>query len=601
MAQRPKIINTRQSYVPIDPETFVPQSYTNERSDAPDEVAGAVAYDGKNFMPTPYGYRSFFGLDEAWAERLPSKAQELVFFQLDTLENIAIALCEDGIWIKRASLDTWVHAAKDTGGNAVGISVDENLTEDILTSFDPEDLDTWPDVGVVESAEEVDVYFPWTYCIIENNFYAYRASSKQVWKIAAKPEVDKPSQAVYASREIAETIPPDPANLPTGVYLVTCRIGYLAEDSLGALEVRYTEIIDLAQTSITAAGNGFRIQFAELETPPHELEVYYQLDGGPWHKEVLYPPPVDFIDILWTEEGEEVEEYPPKASIIEAGTPTPQYPTFLNMAGQQGIFRAGFQLGFWDSANAVACSSVNDLMDFEPSVETLASVTTYSKVTGRIVTILPEENNFIIYATRSIVRCVNNVSATQQWEPDSITHAAGIAYPKQVAVGTQEGDQYAYTSVGLARIRGGEFEIIFPEVYDVLKAREEEVVYLQMLEGRYLFLSSFDPVFSPLIFEQEILDPSLLLGSGGGCESVRQYAQVVRAKGPTFAGEMALLDYVLSGKPGRYWFNTSYLNEVSFDPDTGISTYELVPIEETGEEDTKTAVLPYPRVQVYLA
>ena len=64
---------------------------------------------------------------------------------------------------------------------------------------------------------------------------------------------------------------------------------------------------------------------------------------------------------------------------------------------------------------------------------------------------------------------------------------------------------------------------------------------------------------------------------------------------------MALLDYFLSGKPGRYWFNTSYLNEVGYDEETGTYTYELVPREETGEEDTKTAVLPYPQVQVFMA
>lgn len=574
MAQRPKIINTRQSYVPIDPETFVPQSYTNERSDAPDEVAGAVAYDGKNFMPTPYGYRSFFGLDEAWEERLGSRCQELVFFQLDTLENIAIALCEDGIWIKKSN-QPWKLVAQDQGGDAVNLA---DIPEGIGLGFDPANPGSLPELGLGSTeVEEEAVYYPWTYCIIENVFYAYRAASSRVWKISAKDIVYNPVVVSYEQRSFDVWASTLDGLLPVGVYTAVCQFGYYETTLEGELVESFSELIDLGQEAITTEGQSFQIRFDGLNRPPNMILVYYQKDGGPWHREVLYPTPQPVVNILWTNEGELAEVFPPPASVIPAGQPIAQFPTFLNMAGQQGIFRAGFQLGFWDSANAVACSSVNDLMDFEPSVETLASVTTYSKVTGRIVTIIPEENNFIIYATRSIVRCVNNVSATQQWEPDSITHAAGIAYPSQVAVGSQESDQYVYTSVGLARIRGGEFEIIFPEVYDVLKAREEEVVYLKMLEGRYLFISSFNPVFAPVIFDQTLLDPKLLVAEGGGCDSLQQFVLKMRKDGPTLAGEMAILDYYLSGKPGPYW---------------SMATSDVA-------EDSRT--FPYPRSYTFLS
>jgi len=574
MAQRPKIINTRQSYVPIDPETFVPQSYTNERSDAPDEVDGAVAYDGKNFMPTPYGYRSFFGLDQAWEQTLPSRCQELVFFQLDTLENIAIALCEDGIWIKKAEAN-WAYVAQDFGGNATNLS---NVPEGTGWGFDPEDPESLPELTGASTDGEA-VYYPWTYCIIENIFYAYRAASRQVWKISAKDTIFKPQTITYDQKDFSVWSSTLDGTLPVGVYTAVCQFGYYETTPDGSLVESYSELIDLGQEAITTEGQSFQLRFENLSRPPNMILIYYQLNGGPWHMEAIYPSPQPVVNILWLEPGEPVDAFPPPATIIPAGRPIAQFPTFLNMAGQLGIFRAGFQLGFWDSANAIACSSVNDLMDFEPSVETLASVTTYSKVTGRIVTIVPEENNFVVYATRSIVRCVYNVSATQQWEPDSITHAAGIAYPSQVAVGSQESDQYAYTSVGLARIRGGEFEIIFPEVYDVLKAKEEEVVYLQMLEGRYLFLSSFNPVFAPVIFDQTLLDPFLLTNEGGGCDSLEQFSLKMRASGPTLFGEMALLDYYLSGKPGPYW--------------------SMIAAEAAIDETSRT--YPYPRSYTFLS
>lgn len=50
-------------------------------------------------------------------------------------------------------------------------------------------------------------------------------------------------------------------------------------------------------------------------------------------------------------------------------------PTFLNMEGQMGIFRADNRLGFWDSDNAIAWSSALDKMDFKPDVTTFAGIT----------------------------------------------------------------------------------------------------------------------------------------------------------------------------------------------------------------------------------
>ena len=552
MAQRPKILDTRQSYVPIDPATFVPQSYTNERSDAPDEIAGAVAYDGRNFLPTAYGYKSFFGLNKAWNELLPAKCQELLFLQLDTLENIAIALCEDGIWTRRAE-SPWTRTAVDYGGSAIP---DESLNglAKLPAGIDYDNILSYPElVGGGSPIDEQLPYFAWSYCMIENTLYAYRSASAQVWKIAAQNSKAISVEKNYGTTELLPYATDLTGQLPIGVYTVFVRMVYLNKTPTGTYEEIYSELIPYPNVSVVVPGAGFQLKFSEVARFVEALDVFYQIDGGSWAVERLYSTPGETINILWNTLGDPLEVFPPADSYTQAGQPVAMYPTFLNMAGQQGIFRAGFQLGFWDSANTIACSSVYDVMDFTPSVETLASVTNYPKVTGRIVHILPEENNFVIYATKSIVRCVSQVSATNQWESTSLSQVAGVAYPGAVTSGLTEGAQYAYTSAGIAKIEQGTFEIIFPELYDVLKQRADNVVYLKMLEGRYLFISSLDPIFGPVVFENTVLDPLLLKADGGGCASLHAYVAAVRAGGPNLLGELAAWDYFISGKPGKYW------------------------------------------------
>lgn len=589
MPQRPKILNTRQSYIPIDPSTFIPQSYTNERSDAPDEIAGAVPYDGRNFLPTAYGYKSFFGLNKAWDEVLPTKCQELLFMQLDTLENLAIALCEDGIWTKTADT-SWVRVAVDYGGSAMPEGALQGLLQ-LPAGVDYEDYSTFPVLTeATPVADEQVPYFAWTYCMLENTLYAYRSSSSQVWRIASKAVKAISVEKNYTLTELLPYSTVLTGDLPVGVYIVFVRMVYLNKTPTDTYEEVYSELISYPNVAVTIPGAGFQLKFSEVERAVEALEVFYQIDGGSWAVERIYPTPGGTINILWNTLGTAVNTFPPEDSYTPAGKPTAMYPTFLNLAGQQGIFRAGFQLGFWDSTNAIACSSVYDVMDFTPSVETLASVTTYPKITGRIVHIVPEENNFVIYATKSIVRCVYQVSATTQWESVSVSQIAGIAYPGAVTSGVTEGAHFAYTSVGFAKIEQGNFEIIFPELYDVLKARPDNVIYLKMLEGRYLFISSLDPVFSPVVFENTVLDPLLLKAEGGGCPSLHAYIAAVRAPGPSLLGELAAVDYFISGKPGKYW-NLAFHSQ--WDP----PDYEF--FNERLDSTLRVYPIPLPSMEAY--
>lgn len=164
-------------------------------------------------------------------------------------------------------------------------------------------------------------------------------------------------------------------------------------------------------------------------------------------------------------------------------------PNFLNMAGQLGLFRADTRLGMWDSENSVAWSSATQTYDFEPSIENFAGVTQFADVTGAITKILGQGEGFIIYASRSIVRCVPSGSS-EMWAGSALMSDNGVAFDVQVAAAQPDVIHYAYTGAGLVKITGGSIEPIDVEVSDYLAQRA--LVGIDVIDSRYLFLHSTD-------------------------------------------------------------------------------------------------------------
>jgi hypothetical protein len=179
------------------------------------------------------------------------------------------------------------------------------------------------------------------------------------------------------------------------------------------------------------------------------------------------------------------------AVLYAAYAPKPITPGFINMAGQLGIFRANGRLGFWDSENSVAWSSIDDFSDFEPSLETLAGSAKFIDVIGRIVSIREHGEGFIIYATQSMVWVRQDVSATFQWSPKVISGATGPSFPFEIAVANPDTKHFAWTPGGLYKIESGAGEVIIPEVTDYLKEYNQPL-YLKVLEGRYLAIGLLD-------------------------------------------------------------------------------------------------------------
>lgn len=186
--------------------------------------------------------------------------------------------------------------------------------------------------------------------------------------------------------------------------------------------------------------------------------------------------------------------YTVKPTSYALGNPIENFaPSFLNMSGQMGIFRANGRLGFWDSANSVSWSSLFSFTDFTPSVETLAGFATFNDILGRIVTIKAHGSGFIIYSTKNIVGVSYEATGSVLFAARTIAEIAGIWTSKQVCSGAVDTEQFAYTNTGVKHISAGfKIEDIFPGVYDFLK-ESREPVYLDFLNGRYLFLSLIDP------------------------------------------------------------------------------------------------------------
>ena len=186
--------------------------------------------------------------------------------------------------------------------------------------------------------------------------------------------------------------------------------------------------------------------------------------------------------------------YTVKPTSYALGNPVENFaPSFLNMSGQMGIFRANGRLGFWDSANSVSWSSLFSFSDFTPSVETLAGFATFNDILGRIVTIKSHGSGFIIYSTKNIVGVSYEATGSVLFSARTIAEVAGIWTSKQVCSGAVDTEQFAYANTGIKHISAGfKIEDIFPGVYDFLK-ESREPVYMDFLNGRYLFLSLIDP------------------------------------------------------------------------------------------------------------
>jgi hypothetical protein len=144
-----QIIDVTRSAVITDPEAFYENLMSTGQEDSPERTIPIVAYEGYNFLPTLYGYRSYFDTTATLGiVALGSRCDSVVLYQFANYSNVLVALCEDGIWTNSggSASEAWAHK-------------------------------------VTLSTPSSGSYLAWTYCVIENVLYMYRQGNASVYKL----------------------------------------------------------------------------------------------------------------------------------------------------------------------------------------------------------------------------------------------------------------------------------------------------------------------------------------------------------------------------------------------------------------------------------
>ena len=147
--QAAKFIDITRTYIPIDPNSFPSTMHGTGQEDNPEERIPVMPYEGHNFLPTSYGYKSYFGTNtEIGINAIGARVDHVFMYQNTNFENILIALTETGIWIKRA--------------NTAG---------------------AWTQSVAIVAPVDPDVHYEWTYVVIAQILYCYRQNFASYQKI----------------------------------------------------------------------------------------------------------------------------------------------------------------------------------------------------------------------------------------------------------------------------------------------------------------------------------------------------------------------------------------------------------------------------------
>jgi hypothetical protein len=177
-----KILDVDKSFLPIDPNAFLETMHATGREDYPNKVQEVSFYEGYNFLPTPYGYKSYFGLRSVQAlGNLPSRPDQVFIFQSSEYVNTMIALCETGIYTTQDDVNSWTAVF------------------------------TWAAPPVGEKRE-------WTKCVIGNNLYCYRAGDPYYYTLSNEEQFPTPGEIEGALPTVVDPNVPHP---PFEFYRVT--------------------------------------------------------------------------------------------------------------------------------------------------------------------------------------------------------------------------------------------------------------------------------------------------------------------------------------------------------------------------------------------
>lgn len=475
--QTTRKIPTTLSFIPADPNAL-PENYLVSPRASGESTAGEnppiVPYEGYNFMPTSYGYKSYFGTTaELDIDSIPARVDEIFIIQTNTFENILVALTESGIWTKK--------------GTEAGQWVQEVV------------------MALPTAGEKLE----WSHCVLANQIFCYRQAGAQYYTYNL---LDTYKQGFTPNPIVI--VP----NIPT-IVQVTRTIGIIAMP-LGLYNIR-TAFIDAngivspaspERTIILVNSNigNFTLDSSipsSVGLTGYRVYIDYDgvdFDGNPTHigilQEVFFP-----LDTRNRIDSTIIRDFRQSTSTYNFATidytnpiqiDVPAYsffgvtPTFLNMEGQLGIFKAGSRLAFWDSENAIALGSIDVFNDFTPNIKTKSSIAIFQEITGRIINVLSSGDGFVIYSSKSIISIARD-NSTLGFNPTVVVKNTGISFRRECCTGASDLTHFAYTPSGLWQISQGQGQVIVPEVTDFLK-ESKEPVYLKLIGSRFLFIEMLD-------------------------------------------------------------------------------------------------------------
>lgn len=208
-----KIIDIRRSFIPINANEFPETLHATGREDWPEDRVPVIPYKGHNFLPTSYGYRSYFGLNFKLDtdSLLPNRPDAIFLFQTLAYKNIIVALCDTGIWVKDA-------------GELDGI---------------------WTQI-IAKVVPDINIFFEWYYATIRNKLYLFRTNDTNFYEI--ETDITDPLGIVV------NTLSPTfiTLNAQLGMFRLGSRIGFW--DGTNAVAISSADdLTDITPNILTGA------------------------------------------------------------------------------------------------------------------------------------------------------------------------------------------------------------------------------------------------------------------------------------------------------------------------------------------------------------
>lgn len=128
------------------------------------------------------------------------------------------------------------------------------------------------------------------------------------------------------------------------------------------------------------------------------------------------------------------------------------------------------------TVDTVYWSSTINPEDFTPSLTTGAGSGIPNDLNGRIVSLNPLNNGFVVYTSDNIILSSFSNNTNFPWIFRNANNGAGITSSKHVTSGTDLSYHYAWTSSGMLKVTSMGCEAVFPEVTDFLTTYIYETV-----------------------------------------------------------------------------------------------------------------------------